>query len=112
MDIKLKPLQLSTILLALYGLLFLGEFYMTASKVYLAFGILALFLAYGTGKANKIAILLALIFSGLEFLMAIFYLMAGAILYVIDAGMSFFIIHDIVGYIGSTSKEEGGEKGE
>ncbi|AMQ18314.1 hypothetical protein [Thermococcus peptonophilus] len=103
---RLKPLMISTLLLTVYGLMFMGYYYRTGSRVYLAFSLFALTLAYGTGRKTKIAVKVTLIFAGLEFLMALFYLISGALVYAVDAAMSFFIIHDIMSYIGEVYKEE------
>ncbi|MBP1910959.1 hypothetical protein [Thermococcus stetteri] len=103
---RLKPLMVSTLLLTIYGLMFMAYYYRTGSEVYLAFSLFALALAYGTGKENRTAVKIALVFAGLEFLMALFYLMSGALLYAVDAAMSFFIIHDIMSYIGKVYREE------
>ncbi|WP_367883322.1 hypothetical protein [Thermococcus peptonophilus] len=75
---RLKPpLMISTLLLTVYGLMFMGYYYRTGSRVYLAFSLFALTLAYGTGRKTKIAVKVTLIFAGLEFLMALFYLISG-----------------------------------
>lgn len=103
---RLKSLMISTLLLTIYGLMFMAYYYRTGSEVYLAFSLFALALAYGTGRKIKSAVKVALIFAGLEFLMALFYLMSGALLYAVDAAMSFFIIHDIMSYIGEAYREE------
>ena len=104
--LNFKPLFLSVFILILYGLIFLGQYYMNGSFIYLIFGLFVLVLAYGVVMKSKVAITVALLFSAFEFLMALFYLMSGAVLYAVDAVMSFLLLHDLIGYIEESQKQE------
>ncbi|AEC51309.1 hypothetical protein PNA2_0392 [Pyrococcus sp. NA2] len=66
---------------------------------YLLFSILCFLLAFGVRNEVKIAIKIALIYSGLEFLLALLLLIAGNILSGVDAAISLLIAYDILGYI-------------
>lgn len=69
-------------------------------EVYLVFLLFVLVLVYGIGKGNRIVVKIVFVFVGFEFLMVFFYLILGVLLYVVDVVMSFFIIYDVMGYIG------------
>ena len=105
---KLRPLQLATYLLALNGILLLYYAYAWSSLVYLIFAIFSLLLAYGVGQENKGAIKVALIYAGLEFFFGLLFLIAGNIYSAVDAAISFFILHDILGYIQAVYRTEEG----
>ena len=49
---------------------------------------------------------MALIYAGIEFFFALLFLIAGNIYSAVDAAISFFILHDILGYIQAVYREE------
>ncbi|WP_297501056.1 hypothetical protein [Thermococcus sp.] len=102
----MKPLQLSTYLLTLYGFLLLGQAYYSSSQVYLAFAIFTLILAYFVGRENRTAVKVALIYAGITLFVSILSLMYGKLGMAVDAVIGFFIIHDILSYIEMVYKEE------
>jgi len=103
---NLKPLRLATYLLTINGVLLLGYAYYWSSPVYLAFALFSLLLAYGTGVENRTAVKVALIYALVEFFFALLFLIAGNVYSAVDAAISFFILHDILGYIGAVYREE------
>nr|WP_297464656.1 hypothetical protein [Thermococcus sp.] len=107
----MKRLQLATYLLAIYGFLLLYYAYSWGSLVYLAFALLNLSLAYGVGRENRTAIKVALIYSALEFFFGLLFLIAGNLYSAVDAAISFFIMHDILGYIQEVYRKEKDEEG-
>ena len=109
---NMKRLQLATYLLAIDGILLLYYAYAWSSTVYLSFALLTLILAYGVGRENRAAIKVALIYAGAEFFFGLLFLIAGSIYSAVDAAISFFIIHDILGYIQDVYREEKGEEEE
>ncbi len=102
----MKKLGLATLLLSINGLLLLYYAYAWGSLVYLAFALFSLLLAYGVGNENKGSIKVALIYAGVEFFFALLFLIAGNVYSVVDAAISFFILHDILGYIQEVYREE------
>ena len=102
----MEPPKLATYLLAIYGFLLLYHAYTWGSPVYLAFALLSLSLAYGIGRENRTAIKVALIYSALEFFFGLLFLIAGNLYSAVDAAISFFIMHDILGYIQEVYREE------
>ncbi|WP_297508698.1 hypothetical protein [Thermococcus sp.] len=102
----MRPLQLSTYLLVLYGFLLLGEAYYSSSTVYLAFALFTLLLAYFVGRKNRTAVKVALIYAGITLFVSILSLMYGKLGMALDAVISFFIVHDILSYIEMVYKEE------
>ncbi|WP_297420296.1 hypothetical protein [Thermococcus sp.] len=102
----MKRLQLATYLLAIDGVLLLYYSYSWSSMVYLAFALFTLVLAYGVGRENRTAIKVALVYTGLEFFFGLLFLIAGNIYSAVDAAISFFIMHDILGYIQDVYREE------
>ena len=108
----MKRLQLATYLLAIDGFLLLYYAYSWASLVYLSFALFTLVLAYGVGRENRTAIKVALIYAGAEFFFGLLFLIAGSLYSAVDAAISFFIMHDILGYIQEVYREEKGEEEE
>ncbi|WP_148881950.1 hypothetical protein [Thermococcus aciditolerans] len=108
----MKRLALATLLLSINGVLLLYYAYSWGSLVYLAFALLSLVLAYGVGAENRTAVKVALIYSAIEFFFALLFLIAGNLFSAIDAAISFFILHDILGYIKEVTLEEDGEEPE
>ena len=110
---SMKPLRLATYLLSLNGILLLYYAYAWSSIVYLAFALFSLLLAYGVGAENRTAVKVALIYALVEFFFALLFLIAGNIYSAVDAAISFFILHDILGYIQAVYREEkAGESGD
>ncbi|AFK23287.1 hypothetical protein [Pyrococcus sp. ST04] len=99
----MKPLKLAGYLLALNAILLL--IYSKRSNLYLGFSVFSLLLAIGVMREVKIAIKVALIYAGIEFLFALLFLIVGNLLSAVDAGISLLIIHDIIGYIQEKYKE-------
>ncbi|MFA4640993.1 hypothetical protein P8X27_00540 [Pyrococcus kukulkanii] len=93
----MKHLQLASYLLALNAILILVLY--QGSILYQIFGIFSLLLAVGVRNEIKVAIKIALIYAGFEFIFALLFLIVGNLLSAIDAGISLLIVHDIVGYI-------------
>jgi len=108
----MKRLQLATYLLAIDGFLLLYYAYSWASLVYLSFALFSLILAYGVGRENRTAIKVALVYAGAEFFFGLLFLIAGNIYSAVDAAISFFILHDILGYIHDVYEEEKAREGE
>jgi predicted membrane protein len=102
----MRRLGLATSLLSINGILLLYYAYTWSSMVYLAFALFSLLLAYGVGQENKTAIKVAIIYAGIEFFFALLFLIAGNLYSAIDAAISFFILHDILGYIQQVYREE------
>ncbi|ACJ16491.1 hypothetical protein TON_1003 [Thermococcus onnurineus NA1] len=102
----MKRLTLATYLLFLNGFLLLYYAYSFGSVVYLVFGLLSMALAYGLTQESRTAIKIALIYAAIEFFFALLFLIAGNIWSVVDAAVSFFILHDILGYIQEVAGEE------
>ncbi len=108
--LNLKPPKLATYLLAIDGVLLLYYTYAWSSTVYLSFAILTLLLAYGVGRENRTAIKVTLIYAGAEFFFGLLFLIAGNVYSAVDAAISFFILHDILGYIQDVYREEKGKE--
>jgi membrane-bound ClpP family serine protease len=102
----MKRLGLATLLLSINGFLLLYYAYTWGSLIYLAFALFSLVLAYGVGQENSTAIKIALIYAGIEFFFALLFLIAGNVYSAVDAVISFFILHDILGYIQEVCREE------
>ncbi len=105
-----KPPRVATYLLAINGLLLLYYAYSLSSPVYLFFALFSLTLAYGVGTGSRTAIKVALIYVFAEFFFALLFLIAGNVYSAVDAALSFFIIHDILGYIKAVVGEEEAEE--
>jgi hypothetical protein len=106
----MKPLQLSTYLLALYGFILLGEAYYSSSIIHLAFALFTLLLAYFVGRENRTAVKVALIYAGITLFVSILALMYGRLGMVVDGTISFLVIHDILKYIEMIYQREKGEE--
>ncbi|MCD6372143.1 MAG: hypothetical protein J7L37_01125 [Thermococcus sp.] len=102
----MKRLALATLLLSLNGIMLLYYAYALSSPVYLTFALLSLLLAYGVGRESRTAIKVALIYAAVEFFFALLFLMTGNVFSAVDAAVSFFIMHDIMGYIKEVAGEE------
>ncbi|ASJ07500.1 hypothetical protein [Thermococcus pacificus] len=102
----MKRLGLATLLLSINGLLLLYYAYAWSSLVYLAFALFSLLLAYGVGRENRTAVKVALIYAGMAFFFGLLFLIAGNLYSAVDAAISFFIMHDILGYIQEVYREE------
>lgn len=102
----MKRLALATLLLFVNGILLLYYAYAGGSGVYLAFGLLSVGLSYGVSKEHRKAIQLALIYAGANLFLSLLFLIAGNLYSAVDAGISFFIVHDIIGYVQEVYREE------
>ncbi|BAA30906.1 hypothetical protein [Pyrococcus horikoshii] len=91
-------LRIATYSLLLNGILLLAYYYINSSYVYLAFSIFSFMLALGIKNEIRLAIKITLVYSGIEFFLALLLLMAGNITSSIDAIISLLILHDIIGY--------------
>jgi predicted membrane protein len=108
----MKRLSLATLLLFINGVMLLYYAYAWNSIVYLLFAFLSLILAYGVRRENRTAIKVALIYVGINFFLALLFLIAGNLFSAVDAAISFFVIHDILGYIQEVYREEESEGAE
>ncbi|WP_297437134.1 hypothetical protein [Thermococcus sp.] len=102
----MKRLSLATLLLFINGVMLLYYAYAWNSIIYLLFAFLSLILAYGVRRENRTAIKVALIYVGINFFLALLFLIAGNLFSAVDATISFFVIHDILGYIQAVYQEE------
>ncbi|HDZ35715.1 MAG TPA: hypothetical protein ENH81_02220 [Thermococcus sp.] len=102
----MKRLALATLLLSINGVMLLYYAYSWSSGIYLAFALMSLLLAYGVGRENRTAIKVALIYVAVEFFFALLFLIAGNVWSAVDAAVSFFVLHDILGYIQEVAGEE------
>ena len=102
----MKRLSLATLLLFINGVMLLYYAYAWNSLIYLFFAFLSLILAYGVRRENRTAIKVALVYIGINFFLALLFLIAGNLFSAVDATISFFIIHDIFSYIQAVYKEE------
>ena len=102
----MKRLSLATLLLFINGVMLLYYAYAWDSLIYLFFAFLSLILAYGVRRENRTAIKVALVYIGINFFLALLFLIAGNLFSAVDAAISFFIIHDILSYVQEVYREE------
>ncbi|WP_297093473.1 hypothetical protein [Thermococcus sp.] len=102
----MRRLRVASSLLFLSGFLLLYYAYLLSSPIYLTFAIFNMGLAYGVGIENKTAIKVALIYAAVTFFFSLLFLISGNLMAFVEVAISFFIIHDILGYIKAVVREE------
>jgi hypothetical protein len=83
-----------------------GMNFRTSPWIYGTFALFDVLLALAIYRRNRTAVKVALVYLGLDFFMATFYLIAGALLKGIIAFLDFLALHDMVSYIERVMKEE------
>ncbi len=87
-----------------------GMNFRTSPGIYGTFALFDVILALMVYRENRTAVKVALVYLTLDFFMATFYLIAGALLKGIIAFLDFLALHDMVSYVGRVMKEEKGEE--
>lgn len=106
----MKRLRVASSLLFLSGVLLIYYAYYLKSPLYLVFAVFNMGLAYGVAAENKTAIKVALVYAGVTFFFSLLFLIAGNLMAFVEVLISFFIIHDILGYVKEVVREEEMEK--
>ena len=90
-----------------------GMNFRASPEIYGTFALFDVILAIMVYRENRTAVKVTLVYLALDFFMATFYLIAGALLKGVIAFLDFLALHDMMRYIGRVMKdEEGGEAAE
>jgi hypothetical protein len=106
MELKFGTLKVTTAVLLIQAIVN-GVNFRASPWVYGTFALFDVLLALMVYRENRTAVKVALVYLALDFFIATFYLIAGALLKGIIAFLDFLALHDMVSYVGRVMKEEG-----
>jgi hypothetical protein len=108
MEIKFGTLKVTTAVLLIQAVLN-GMNFRLGPLIYGTFAAFDVLLAILVYRENRTAVKVALVYLALDFFIATFYLIAGALLKGVVALLDFLALHDTVSYIGQVVGEESEE---
>ncbi|NJF24724.1 hypothetical protein [Thermococcus sp. Bubb.Bath] len=106
MELKFGTLKVTVAVLLIQAIVN-GMNLRLSPAIYGTFALFDVVLALMVYRENRTAVKVALVYLALDFFMATFYLIAGALLKGVIAFLDFLALHDMVSYVGRVMKEEG-----